>query len=425
MSEQEILATKVLFDNLLAGKLVDVKPEACGLFAEYAQVAIEEFCKSGVTGVHKVMERLLLAAPSLYKVLCGDPKPTGVFEFLTPSELFKLPDKNYLIDGIIASGDLAMIYGPPGCGKSFVAIDLAVSLALGELWAKKYTTPRPLKVAYSTGEGMSGIKARFLAALNTRMRQEGNNKIHNKLDENMTIILDVPQLYDLSFEQSMQQFVDEWSSQKREDLDILIIDTLHNASIGANENNASEMGIAINWAKYPIKQLGCAVILIHHSNRTNQYRGSSALHAAMDLMIEVNYKDQFDQKIGVLEPFKQKDARPDNPFTQLLFKIVDEPISQSAIIEWQSLRKVDMKAKQFKSSKQEVVESEVYKLLKADTLTDYSKNMLAKHISSNTKISRTTAEKWIGHMLEQGMLETIEGHGNAKICRLPINESTE
>ena len=53
---------------------------------------------------------------------------------------------NQLVEGLIASGDIAVLYGAPKTGKSFLAVDLAVALSNGEVWFDRAVSPA--KVLY-------------------------------------------------------------------------------------------------------------------------------------------------------------------------------------------------------------------------------------------------------------------------------------
>src|SRR5436853_282667 len=57
----------------------------------------------------------------------------------------------FILEPILAPGTLALIYGPPGVGKSFLALGLALAAA-GAGSMLGWTTPRPHKVLYLDGE---------------------------------------------------------------------------------------------------------------------------------------------------------------------------------------------------------------------------------------------------------------------------------
>jgi hypothetical protein len=207
----------------------------------------------------------------------------SVFKPLGLSELLKMPPKQWVIDQVIGPGDLMMIYGPPGSGKTFVVIDLIFSACLGRRWAGRFNTARPLTVAYCAGEGLGGLPARFKAAAE-----------HYGVDElpNFYFFKEVPQLYKADSRENVEQFMIEWKQRQEAghatQLDLLIIDTLHSSTVGADENSTKDMGLVLDAARFAMRALGCSVVLVHHTNKTGaSERGSSSLRCRMDSMITV------------------------------------------------------------------------------------------------------------------------------------------
>jgi lipopolysaccharide transport system ATP-binding protein len=59
-----------------------------------------------------------------------EPDPAeDIFELLDLDELEALPAPTWLIADLIADHGLSVLYGDPGAGKSFIAIDMALRLA--------------------------------------------------------------------------------------------------------------------------------------------------------------------------------------------------------------------------------------------------------------------------------------------------------
>src|SRR5439155_20954414 len=77
---------------------------------------------------------------------------------LYDEEVDKLPPPEWLIEGILPADGLAVLYGPPAIGKSFLALDWAFSVQLGHAWlghqVKRGT------VVYVYGEGGAALGQR-------------------------------------------------------------------------------------------------------------------------------------------------------------------------------------------------------------------------------------------------------------------------
>ncbi len=83
------------------------------------------------------------------------------FRFLDDAEIEKLPDPGWLIKGILPEQALVVMYGKPGHGKSFVALDWALSMQKGEQWLDHAV--RQGDVLYILAEGSVRIKKRLKA----------------------------------------------------------------------------------------------------------------------------------------------------------------------------------------------------------------------------------------------------------------------
>ncbi len=68
---------------------------------------------------------------------------------------------SYLVKGLIPRSGLVVIWGPPKCGKSFWAFDVAAHIALG--WSYRDRKVQQGAVVYLVLEGEHGIGARVEA----------------------------------------------------------------------------------------------------------------------------------------------------------------------------------------------------------------------------------------------------------------------
>jgi hypothetical protein len=250
-------------------------------------------------------DRLMdLDAEAAVQVEATESQPSDVprFKRYSWAEMMVLPSKEWIIDQIIGKRDLFTIYGPPSGGKTFTAVDMAVSACLGKPWAGRFEVPQPLTVAYAIGEGGSGFAQRLQAA----GEYYGVDDIPN-----LIIYMTAPQLFNSQDPCNAAQFVLEYAAAQAsgdvEPLDILFLDTLHSVTAGADENSSQHMGQVLHQAKTIADRLGCAVCLVHHTNKAGTgERGSSALRGAMDCMIEV--KEIGSSRLMTCEKLKDGEA---------------------------------------------------------------------------------------------------------------------
>ena len=146
-----------------------------------------------------------------------------LFEFMTFSELGKLPNKEWLQFPIFGLNDTAMIFAESGAGKSFVLIDWCIQASTGTEWAG-FKFARPLRVAYTTNEGQSGIRSRFYEAATV---SEADLDI---LEDNLLIELSTPQLFSDELGKTTGDFIVELKAKLRgRELDVIAIDKIGRA----------------------------------------------------------------------------------------------------------------------------------------------------------------------------------------------------
>jgi hypothetical protein len=246
--------------------------------------------------------------------------------FIPASELISGEIKiDYLIKGIIETDTTGLLFGPPGSGKTFVALDMALSIATGEPWNGKQVTQGV--VIYCCAEGRAGISRRIKAWCNE----------NDKCNDDLTLLHISRKTIDFSQnnEKSIIGNILKISASFETQVSLVVIDTLaRHMPCGLDENSTKDMNIIIHVIDSIRENLNnCVIMFVHHSghNSTQRARGASAIKAAMDFEICC--------KPGELSFTKMKDAEEPEPIDFQLKKEVignDEEGSElsSAIVEY-------------------------------------------------------------------------------------------
>lgn len=187
--------------------------------------------------------------------------------------------QDYLVEDLIFCGDIGMFYGASGSGKSFLAVDMGLSIARGAPFLGKRT--RKGAVIYQAGEGGKGLVKRLKA-----YRQHYN--IHER---DIPFVL-LPERVDLfSKDGDTDAFIEEclaWSSVLPDPLAAIVIDTFSTASPGANENASEDVSRLLVAGERLNKATGAAVFWVHHKNAAgDRERGHTSLRANIDTAMEV------------------------------------------------------------------------------------------------------------------------------------------
>ena len=245
----------------------------------------------GIEAVKEQIERVAL--PAIDKL---------AFEF-TRADSLELTEIKWVVDDYIEADSLAQVFGDPGGGKSFVAIDLACCVATGKPWHGHDV--KQGSVFYIAGEGHNGLARRLKAW------QIGNG----------TSLAGVPlykshraaQLYDATEAAVVAESIKQLSAEANCIPSMIVIDTLAR-NHGGDENSTQDMNAFIQHLDVYLRQpWKCCVMVVHHSGVADKdrSRGSTALKGALD----AEYKCQLDSgtKTIAFESKKMKDAEMPSP----------------------------------------------------------------------------------------------------------------
>jgi KaiC/GvpD/RAD55 family RecA-like ATPase len=187
--------------------------------------------------------------------------------------LFKMPPLEWLVHEILPGNGLSFLYGEAGCGKTFLAIDIAGAVARGVAWAGKPTQKGA--VLYVATEDFSG--------LSTRMRAYCNE--HSLDVSSMPFRLWREEL-DLLDPTSVSHLVDE--ARLINDLRLIVIDTFA-AAMPGDENASNDVGKAIRSLNRIKQGSQTSILVLHHTGKdeTKGMRGWSGLKGAADTIVRV------------------------------------------------------------------------------------------------------------------------------------------
>ena len=185
-----------------------------------------------------------------------------------------------LVQDTIAEGSLGFIYGQPGCGKTFVALSLGLSIAFGLeswFWGKKIERSGP--VIYISLEGKADLGNRLLAWQNHHNLPVDNKRFRAVVDE-----------VNFLSDESIKLFVDSLDDYVSSDAPpaMIFIDTVSRAIAGGAENDQQEMSKFIQTCDRIKSRYTSNVTGIHHSGRFgNHMRGSTTFDGGADFMFRV------------------------------------------------------------------------------------------------------------------------------------------
>jgi hypothetical protein len=214
-------------------------------------------------------------------------KPQIPLTLLSEIPLGKSP--LYLVRKFIPRAGLVVIWGPPKCGKSFLAFDISMHVALG--WDYRGRKVKCGTVVYCAFEGQTGIPARAEAF---RQRFMADQTLDGVPFYVVTLRLNlVGEFLNLIHAIRLQASVPA----------LVVLDTL-NRSLQGSESSDEDMTAYVNAAEAIKDAFHCAVMAIHHcGHNDSRPRGHSSLTAAADVQIKVR-RDDLDNVVAEVEAAK-------------------------------------------------------------------------------------------------------------------------
>lgn len=330
-------------------------------------------------------------------------RPASAFRFIAVGDLeYRAPE--YLIADLIETETLGLLFGDPGCGKSFVAADLGLSVATGTAFhGRKVKQGTVFLIA---GEGHNGLTRRFEAwARHNGTGLKGKPMFMSNRSA---------QFLDAGSAASVAEAVGGLAAQHG-DPALIVIDTLARNYGPGDENSTSDMGAFIAAvddlkAGFP----GCAVMIVHHSGHGDKQRarGAMALKGALDCEYRVEKADN----IITVTNTKMKDAEPPKPLAFTLTGVdLGDGASSAVLVE------TDAPQRQRQLSKTQALAcdtfvdaargSMVFAQVHLDT---WQAAFLARHTGDNDDSKKRAFRRARGDLVEAGLLSVIDDYYRAE-----------
>jgi hypothetical protein len=210
-------------------------------------------------------------------------KTFGQLTVLSIVDAAAAPPRDYLLQDIIAVGEMSLWWGAPKSGKSFLLSRIAFGLALGKgAWGRE---AKPCSVLYVAAEGEGGFAGRLLA-LRDALGDPGSQ--FRYIAQRVTIGPPNTHLLDLKAAAGALR------------PDFIVLDTVARTFGDGDESSTRDMGAYVaaidelreHWRRTdPLFRPHVA--LIHHGPRDGSWpRGSIALPAAADLVVKIEKKGE-------------------------------------------------------------------------------------------------------------------------------------
>jgi AAA domain len=185
--------------------------------------------------------------------------------------------QRWLVEGLWGASSVGVIGGAPKCAKTWLGLDMALSVATGTPCLGKYAVPEPGPVLIYLAEDALPI---------VRERIEGMTR-HRGLDlDQVEIYAITAPVLRLDRDRDRTRL---WETARQLRPKLLLLDPLVRLH-GIDENNAGEVAELLAYFRSLQRQLDLSVLLVHHTRKNaaggvaagQGLRGSSDIHAFGD-----------------------------------------------------------------------------------------------------------------------------------------------
>jgi hypothetical protein len=169
------------------------------------------------------------------------------------------PPVEWLLEGWIAKGDCSLLFGPPACGKSWLTLDMAITLATARPTFGKFQHENEAKVLVIDEENPPNEVWRRVRCLTTAWELDpqllGGQLFISRPRQGFTF-------KNPSYEYALQKSVEEIQP------DLIILDSITALSSITNEADAVEVRAFFHDKLYPLQNIHeCAILAVHHSTK--------------------------------------------------------------------------------------------------------------------------------------------------------------
>jgi len=232
----------------------------------------------------------------------GDPAPKPD---ATPQSYYYLgalddiPEPTWAIEGLLPEGGYSLLYGKRSTKKSFLALDMGLSLAIGVPYHGRDI--RKGRVVYFAGEGFRGNRRRISAWFNARKL--------NPMDyaKDFALVPFTAKWDTLKGRENIRQILSDIA--KDGPIYFAIIDTARRAMSG-DENAPSSVGEFLDGVSEVCHEFNCGHLIVHHAGKDESRgaRGGGPFEDDADAVFHVTQGTNGTVKMKCT---KQKDGEAD------------------------------------------------------------------------------------------------------------------
>lgn len=185
--------------------------------------------------------------------------------------LLPRPPLEWIVEKMLTAGSVSVFYGEPGSKKTYSLLSLAVCVGLGKPWLG-FNTKQGKVLIIDEESGEDRLSLRLAAAIRGELGTEKTE-------------IEYISLAGFKLDEPTDTLIVETLIHER-GIRLVVIDALAEITDG-DENSKQDTQPVLSAIRKIADRTKAAIVLVHHSNKTGSYRGSSAIKGSVDLMVQV------------------------------------------------------------------------------------------------------------------------------------------
>jgi AAA domain-containing protein len=200
-----------------------------------------------------------------------------------------LPQRQYVMAPILPERGLAMLFASRGVGKTQIAVNIGWAVACGQPFLRWYA-PKPRPVLYVDGEmPQELLQERAKAMIAPSACEPPHPDFFRLLSMDRQELGTSLNLALLDHRAAVEALLDN--------VDLLILDNISTLVNGGRENDAESWNEMQAWL-VELRKVGKTVLLIHHSGRGGNARGTSKREDVLDIVIQLKHPEDYELEDG-------------------------------------------------------------------------------------------------------------------------------
>ena len=214
--------------------------------------------------------------------------PERAFIIIDAAEFMatELPEPDMILAPILQSQNIIMIYAPRGLGKTHLALAIALAIASGSK-VLRWEALKARGVLFIDGEMPAHLLQERIELAVTA----------GDYDPTAPLRILTPDLQPNSAPNILDPEDQARICAVLEDIEVVILDNLSTLCRGGRENNADDWQEVQDFL-LRLRQMHKTVVLIHHSGKSGQQRGTSRREDVLDTVIALRRPADYSQQDG-------------------------------------------------------------------------------------------------------------------------------